>query len=292
PSFMEYYNTDSDVKVSSVYAEEGIPLEISSKEPFHKNVSGIFKDRINYLSGMLSGNNGNNGRKLIFLDDYKKNIDYDALESLLESFNPQRSLDTLGFDFSFDNIDNMMFNCLDLAFLFYSLELISGKENAKAQAKRDIVSLYRKNLKNHGMEIYDMLKSDVDWLVDDIFNLDNTLDLPKDTPAKLMICSRKEDGSKEMLASFDYFGNSKYSATILIENKHLSEADLLLASGLVMKYMDHFGMPMSESNQKRIIRYIKNANFLKDNLHYINYMLMVGAPIPTSSKQEQVPALI
>ncbi|MCK5042967.1 MAG: hypothetical protein KAR51_02980, partial [Candidatus Aenigmarchaeota archaeon] len=98
PSFMEYYNTDSDVKVSSVYAEEGIPLEISSKEPFHKNVSGIFKDRINYLSGMLSGNNGNNGRKLIFLDDYKKNIDYDALESLLESFNPQRSLDTLGFD--------------------------------------------------------------------------------------------------------------------------------------------------------------------------------------------------
>ncbi|MEA2003729.1 MAG: hypothetical protein U9O53_02085 [archaeon] len=143
-------------------------------------------------------------------------------------------------------------------------------------------------MKRDGFDIYDSLKSDVDRLVDDIFNQDNTLYLPKDRPVKLMISSIKEDGSKEMLVSLDCLGNSKYSATILIENKHLSEADLMLVSGLVMKYMDYFGMPMSKSNQKRIIRYIKNANFLKDNFHYINHMLMIGAPIPTFSAPEKV----
>ncbi|MCK5234594.1 MAG: hypothetical protein KAJ88_02010 [Candidatus Aenigmarchaeota archaeon] len=290
-SFQKHYNTVADAKISSVNAENGIPLLFSNRT-WHEGLSGSIKDGIDYLSCKLPGNNGDNGRKVICLDDYMGDIDYSGLDNLLKSFNSQRPLDSFGFDFSFDNVDNMMFNCLDLAFLFYSLDLISGKENIKAQARKDIISSYRKNLKNYGTQIYDKLKSDVDWLVDDIFNHDDTLYPPKDKPVKLMIFSRKKDGSNEMLASFDYFGNSKYSATILIENKHISEADLMLASGFVMKFMDNFGMPMSESNQKRIIRYIKNANFLKDNLHYINYMLLMGAPIPTSSTPELVPVLI
>jgi len=287
-SFQKHYNGGTDVKISSVYAEEGIPLQISNKNRY-ENMSGILKDGIDSLSCMLSGNNENNSRKLIFLDDYKKNIDYDALEDLLRKFNLQRPSNILG---TYGSFDSIMFDCLDSAFHDCSDGLVSGKKDARAKAMKDVVSIYRTNLKRDGFDIYDSLKSDVDWLVDDIFNLDNTLDIPKDTPVKLMICSRKEDGTKEMLASFDYFGNSKYSATILIENKHASEADLLLASGLVMKYMDNFGISISESNQMRIIRYIKNANFLKDNLHYINYMLMMGAPIPTSSKQEPIPVLI
>lgn len=287
-SFNEHYNTDTTNKISSVYAEEGIPLMFSNKTRYEE-LSGSIKGSINSLSGKLSGNHENNGKKVIYLDDYKEKIDYNALEELLRTFNLKRPSNILG---TYGSFDSIMFDCLDSAFHDCSDGLNSAKKDVRAKALKEVISVYRTNLKRDGLYIYNQIKSDVDLSVDDIFDLDDTLDILKDKPAKLMICSRKDDGSKEMLASLDYFGNSKYSATILIENKHLSEAELLLASGLIMKYMDRFEISVSESNQERIVRYIKNANFLKDNLHYINYMLMMNPPIPTSAMQEKVPVLI
>ncbi|MCK5063023.1 MAG: hypothetical protein KAR23_03780, partial [Candidatus Aenigmarchaeota archaeon] len=108
-SFQKHYNTVADAKISSVNAENGIPLLFSNRT-WHEGLSGSIKDGIDYLSCKLPGNNGDNGRKVICLDDYMGDIDYSGLDNLLKSFNSQRPLDSFGFDFSFDNIDNMMFN--------------------------------------------------------------------------------------------------------------------------------------------------------------------------------------
>ncbi|MCK4808174.1 MAG: hypothetical protein KAS90_00990 [Candidatus Aenigmarchaeota archaeon] len=273
-SFLEHYNTKkSTVNVGSIYTDRGIPLFLT------RNNNNILHNLNN------SSSKSKNKKEIsINLKSYRKNIPeyFDEFESFLSYLNTNDSLS-----------EKTAFKYFHNAFAKHSIDFRSGKTKDLDILKM-MINTYRDSMKKECQDIFGHIKSDVDSFTDQLFSLDEGLnDLDTDNPVEIKICSNTEYNANDILCRIDYSNNSKYSLRLLIEQKGTEEADLLLASGVLMKYMELLDIPISESNQKRIYRYITNANFLKGHLDHINrYMGIVKGITPTSSKQEQVPVLI
>ena len=73
----------------------------------------------------------------------------------------------------------------------------------------------------------------------------------------------------QALGYFEFKDDGKYYMTLIVEQKDTSETDLLVASSLLLKYLEWSDIKTPHSGRRHILRYTTNANFLKDNFDYI-----------------------
>ena len=77
----------------------------------------------------------------------------------------------------------------------------------------------------------------------------------------------------QALGYFEFKDDGKYYMTLIVEQKDTSETDLLVASSLLLKYLEWSDIKNPHSGRRYILRYITNANFLKENFKYITEKL-------------------
>ncbi len=282
-SFNKHYSNGSNLTVNSVQSSDGIPLLLSKDPGLKKKIGNILK--LDDDSGFILKIPEENKRKII-LDDYKYSVHYSSLGLLLSGLN----------HYDKDSPeDSPLFNSLDIAF---NREYIKNRISGNQDEKKDlnyILSEFRhiakSQLQDECVDIYgDLLCNINECTLNFLDRCSDLLDIPDDA-CDIRLYSKNNERKDKLIGSLKYFGPERYEVTFILEEKDVSEIDLLLAYGLIIKYMDHFDISLSQNNQERILRYIKNANFLKSNVDYINEKIN-SRPIPTSSVQQQVPVLI